>query len=94
MVVFGFVVTVANVIMVSLRQLLIPDEILGRAMAVHRFLCWGSLPVGAGLAGLVGELAGVRAAIAACGIAALLLGLAAGRPLLRLPAADFAPEPD
>jgi MFS family permease len=92
MVVFGFVVTVANVIMVSLRQLLIPDALLGRAMAVHRVLCWGSLPIGAGLAGLVGELAGVRASIAACGLAALLLGLVAGLPLLRLPATEFAPD--
>jgi hypothetical protein len=92
MIVFGFVVTVANVIMVSLRQLLTPDAVLGRVMAVHRFLCWGSLPIGAALAGLVGELWGVRAAVAACGVIALVLGIATGLPLLRLPAGDFDPE--
>jgi predicted MFS family arabinose efflux permease len=93
MVVFGFVVTLANVIMVSLRQLATPDALLGRVTAVHRFLCWGALPAGAALAGLVGEVWGVRAAIASCGITLAVIGVAAGRPLLRLRGADFDPAP-
>ncbi|OLT11014.1 hypothetical protein BJF78_27955 [Pseudonocardia sp. CNS-139] len=92
MIVFSFVVTVANVVMVSLRQLLAPGEMLGRVMAVHRFFCWGSLPIGAVLAGFVGEFWGVREAIAVCGISALVLGLATGFPLLRLRSGDFDPS--
>jgi MFS family permease len=93
MIVFGFVVTLANVVMVSLRQLATPDALLGRVTAVHRFLCWGAIPAGAALAGLVGEIWGVRAAIACCGITLAVIGIAAGRPLLRLRSADFDPAP-
>lgn len=53
----GFVMsatgTLWNVITVSLRQSLIPDRILGRVNSVYRFLGWGSIPIGAGLGGLV-----------------------------------------
>jgi MFS family permease len=93
MIVFGFVVTMANVIMVSLRQLATPDALLGRVTAVHRVLCWGAIPAGAALAGLIGEVWGVRAAIGSCGIALAVIGTAAGRPLLRLRTADFDPAP-
>jgi Flp pilus assembly pilin Flp len=92
MIVFSFAVTTGNVVMVSLRQLLTPDAVLGRVMAVHRFFCWGALPVGAALAGLVGQLWGVREAIAACGIVALVVGLGTGVPLLRLPGRAYTPE--
>lgn len=45
--------TLWNVITVSLRQSLIPDQILGRVNSVYRFLGWGMMPIGAGLGGLV-----------------------------------------
>lgn len=93
LIVFGFTVTVANVIMVFLRQMLTPDAVLGRVMAVHRFFCWGALPVGAAMAGLIGELWGVRWAIVACCLALILVGHGAAAPLLRLPAREFDPEP-
>lgn len=91
MIVFGFAVTLANVVMVSLRQLITPDAILGRVMSVHRFFCWGALPVGAAVAGVVGEVWGVRAAIVACGLLVVVVGVAAGLPLLRVPAQDYDP---
>lgn len=47
MAVVGFFGTVWNVITVSLRQTLIPDELLGRVNSVYRFFGWGMIPLGA-----------------------------------------------
>lgn len=42
-----------NVITVSLRQQIIPDDLLGRVNSVYRFLAWGMMPIGAALGGVV-----------------------------------------
>jgi MFS family permease len=52
--------TIWNVITVSLRQRIIPDHLLGRVNSAYRLLGWGSMPIGAGLGGLVAEWVGVR----------------------------------
>ena len=40
-----------KVITVSLRQTIIPDELLGRVNSVYRFFGWGMMPIGALLGG-------------------------------------------
>ena len=45
--------TVWNVITVSLRQTIIPDEILGRVNSVYRFFAWGMIPIGSLLGGVM-----------------------------------------
>lgn len=60
---FMFVAVLWNVITVSLRQTIIPDHLLGRVNSVYRFFAWGSMPIGALLAGgimLVAERLGSR----------------------------------
>lgn len=60
---FMFVAVLWNVITVSLRQTIIPDHLLGRVNSVYRFFAWGSMPIGALLAGgimLVAERFGSR----------------------------------
>jgi len=42
-----------NVITVSLRQAIIPDQLLGRVNSVYRFLGWGMMPIGSLVGGLV-----------------------------------------
>ena len=42
-----------NVITVSLRQTIIPDELLGRVNSVYRFFGWGMMPIGLFLGGLI-----------------------------------------
>jgi hypothetical protein len=42
-----------NVITVSLRQTIIPEQFLGRVNSVYRFLAWGMMPIGAGLGGVL-----------------------------------------
>ncbi|MBW3657289.1 MAG: MFS transporter [Actinobacteria bacterium] len=58
---FGFVAVVWNVVTVSLRQTIIPDELLGRVNSVYRFIGWGSMPIGAFLGGLIASSFGLRA---------------------------------
>ena len=46
-----------NVVTVSLRQRVIPTQLLGRVNAIYRFFGWGSIPLGAIAAGLLVSLA-------------------------------------
>ena len=45
---------------VSLRQRIVPDHLLGRVNAGYRLLAWGTMPLGALLGGVLGELIGLR----------------------------------
>jgi MFS family permease len=47
-----FVGVLWNVITVSLRQAIIPNQLLGRVNSVYRFFAWGMMPLGALLGGL------------------------------------------
>jgi MFS family permease len=48
-----------NVAIVSLRQRLIPDRLLGRVNASYRLIGMGTMPVGAFLGGVLGSVAGL-----------------------------------
>jgi MFS family permease len=50
-----------NIITVSLRQRIVPDRLLGRLNSAYRLLAWGTMPIGALVGGVIGELLGVRA---------------------------------
>ncbi|MEU8215344.1 MFS transporter [Micromonospora taraxaci] len=50
-----------NVTYSSLRALVVPDEMMGRYSGVSRLASWGSMPLGALVAGLTAELISVRA---------------------------------
>jgi MFS family permease len=50
--IFMFFAVLWNVITVSLRQSIIPNELLGRVNSVYRFFAWGMMPIGAALGGL------------------------------------------
>ncbi|MBW3618873.1 MAG: MFS transporter [Actinobacteria bacterium] len=58
---FGFTAVIWNVVTVSLRQTIIPDDLLGRVNSVYRFVGWGSMPVGAFLGGVIASQFGLRA---------------------------------
>ncbi|WP_370456417.1 MFS transporter [Amycolatopsis sp. WAC 04169] len=70
----GAGVVLWNVIVVSLRQQIIPDHLLGRATSGHRLVAWGTKPLGAAAAGLLAEVFGLRPVFA--GAAAVILALA------------------
>jgi MFS family permease len=50
-----------NVVTVSLRQAIIPTELLGRVNSTYRLLGWGTMPIGAALGGVLAEVFGLRA---------------------------------
>lgn len=53
-----------NVSVASLNQLITPESIRGRASAVSRMAGWGSMPLGAALAGVLASTLGVQAVFA------------------------------
>ena len=61
-----------NVVLVSFRQSVTPDRLLGRMTASFRFLLMGALAVGAAAAGVLGQAVSPRAALVA-GAAAIAL---------------------
>jgi MFS family permease len=56
----GFATTLWNIVTVSLRQQLVPPELLGRVTGVYRMLGWGLIPFGTLLGGLVAHGFGLR----------------------------------
>jgi MFS family permease len=52
-----------NIIVTSFRQAYCPPAMLGRVVASQRFLAWGTIPVGALLAGVLGTALGIRPAL-------------------------------
>lgn len=66
---------------ITLRQLNSTDQMRAQATAVHRFLSWGALPIGALIAGLIGQQFGLRAAMVTSGAMAATCFI----PLLRSP---------
>ncbi|WP_327025101.1 MFS transporter [Micromonospora sp. NBC_01739] len=50
-----------NVTYSSLRALVVPDQMMGRYSGVSRLISWGSMPLGALVAGFTAELINVRA---------------------------------
>jgi MFS family permease len=54
-----------DVVVVVLRQTLIPKNLQGRVNSVYRLVAWGAMPVGAGLAGLLTDAAGTPAVFGA-----------------------------
>jgi MFS family permease len=78
---FSFTAILWNVVTVSLRQTMIPDDILGRVNSVYRFLGWGAMPIGTLLGGAlvsvvedtVSRPAGLRAPFAVAAVVHVLL---------------------
>ncbi|MGI8450686.1 MAG: MFS transporter [Streptosporangiaceae bacterium] len=62
-VVLGVGGTVGNIILVSFRQAYCPPPMLGRVTASQRFLVYGTIPLGALIAGGLGTVLGVRNAL-------------------------------
>lgn len=72
---YGFLIIAWNVVSVSLRQGLTPDEMRGRVAGAARLLAWGSQPLGALTGGWVAATLGLRAPffVAAAAFAVMLI---------------------
>ena len=72
----GFTVTLWNVVTVSLRQQIVPADLLGRVNSVYRMLGWGLMPLGALAGGFVAHAGGLRAPYVGGIVCALALAAA------------------
>lgn len=71
----GVGVALWNVIVVSLRQQLTPDALLGRMNSCYRLLAWGSIPLGNLAGGLLAEAFGLQPTFAIAAGLSLVTGL-------------------
>lgn len=72
---FSFATVTWNVVVVVLRQTLVPAEFLGRVNSAYRLIAWAGLPVGAALGGLVAATMTVEAVYWIEGAASAVLGV-------------------
>lgn len=72
----GITIAVLNVIMISLRQRIVPDRLLGRVNSGYRLLAWGTMPLGAAAGGLLAQWLGLPAVMLMAGALVLCLLLA------------------
>jgi MFS family permease len=77
----GAVWGVWNVVMLSLRQAIVPDRLMGRVVGAIRLVGFGTIPVGALLGGVVGRALGLRAPFL-LGAAVLAVGALAAAPVI------------
>ncbi|WP_169739658.1 MFS transporter [Amycolatopsis taiwanensis] len=66
-------VTMWNVLSMSLRQAMIPAELLGRVLGAHRVALWGGIPLGALIGGALADRTSVPAAFFVSGLAQLVV---------------------
>jgi MFS family permease len=92
-VVNGFAVTMWNVVTVTLRQQIVPDDLRGRVNSAYKMLGWGLMPLGALAGGLVAEAAGLRAPYIVAGVLRAVALVAIVPALLAAGRALAKPEP-
>ncbi|MGI8651826.1 MAG: MFS transporter [Geodermatophilaceae bacterium] len=76
-------VSVFNVLSISLRQALIPEQLFGRVQGAYRTLVWGLIPIGALLGGVVARLTSVPATFVISGVLQVVLAILLWRLLRR-----------
>ncbi|WP_025157529.1 MFS transporter [Leifsonia aquatica] len=69
----GVMVSVWNVITVSLRQRVTPHHLLGRLNSAYRLLAWGTIPLGAAAGGIVAQVFGLQAVFLGAGVVVVCL---------------------
>jgi Na+/melibiose symporter-like transporter len=81
----GIGLGISNVLVISLRQAVTPDDLLGRMNASYRTLTFGMIPLGALLGGGLGEVIGLRATLLVGALGLLLsIGWVVFSPISRL----------
>ena len=66
----GAGILVSNVVMVSLRQRVTPDRLLGRLNSSHRLVAWGTKSLGALAGGTIAQTAGLPTVFVVMGVLA------------------------
>ncbi|WP_394617062.1 MFS transporter [Lentzea sp. JNUCC 0626] len=71
----GFGLMVWNVVAVSLRQVIVPERLLGRTIGAYRVVAWGTMPLGAAAFGALAQVWGSRWAFGVGAVAILVLAV-------------------
>lgn len=71
----GIIMVMWNVITVSLRQSIVPENLFGRVNSVYRMLGWGGMPLGALLGGLLARELGLTAPMWAASFVLLFIAI-------------------
>jgi MFS family permease len=79
--VIGAIVTIFNVVGVSLRQALVPDVLMGRVVSAYRLVALGMSPLGSLLGGALAAALGLRAPFLVGAVLLVAIGLL-GLPLI------------
>jgi predicted MFS family arabinose efflux permease len=69
---FGVAILVFNVNVLTFRQAVTPERVLGRVTATTRSITWGVMPVGALVGGAFGEMFGLAPTLVICALGGLL----------------------
>jgi MFS family permease len=85
----GAVWGVWNVTLLSLRQAIVPDRLMGRVVGAIRLVGFGTIPLGALLGGLIARTLGLRAPFL-LGAAVLAVAALAAAPRITTPAIEAA----
>jgi MFS family permease len=85
----GAVWAVWNVTLLSLRQSIVPDRLMGRVVGAIRLVGFGTIPLGALLGGLIARTLGLRAPFL-LGAAVLAVAALAAAPRITTPAIEAA----
>ncbi|GAA0916263.1 MFS transporter [Virgisporangium aurantiacum] len=64
----GFMITMWNIVTVSLRQEIVPAGLLGRVNSIYRMVGWGLIPLGALAGGFIAYRFGLRAGYPVAGV--------------------------
>lgn len=78
----GFFATMWNVVTVTMRQTIVPAELLGRVNSAYRMIGWGLMPFGALAGGFAAHAIGLRAPYIIGGLL-LAVAMLAAAPALR-----------
>jgi MFS family permease len=81
----GFGLMLWNVVAVSLRQSLVPAELLGRTMGAYRLVAWGTMPLGAVAFGVMATAFGTPDTFGVGGALMLLFSIVLAVVLRREP---------
>jgi len=77
-----------NVIVVSLRQQLAGDRLIGRVNSAYRLVAWGMMPLGAAAGGILAQFVGLRAVFVVMAVIMLVMTVGMRTVAAYLPAAE------
>lgn len=73
LVIESFAIACGTIVSIGLRQANVPGQLLGRVSNVIRTCVWGVVPLGAGIGGVLGSIAGLRTPLVVAGVLQVVL---------------------